>query len=191
MDHARGFHVVCWFSTCEACDGSDRCARRLRRRLEDRHGRLRGSSRLASVPEFDRRAALVVAGDRCRRRRVQQPCAPTHRLTLRQVCSGSPVEQIITLTATRPRFGGVRWWFCCPSSGARVRALFLPPGARRWASRTAHRLHYTSQRAGSTQREFSRMLAGAEGAGARRNAVRRVARRQRVSARAASTRGAA
>ena len=30
------------------------------------------------------------------------------------------VKQEIRLTTTRPRFGGVRWWFICPQSGARV-----------------------------------------------------------------------
>jgi hypothetical protein len=48
---------------------------------------------------------------------------------------------------TRPQpFGGRRWWFVCPKTGALVAKLHLPPGAFTFASRRAYRLAYKSQR---------------------------------------------
>src|SRR5262245_60448390 len=47
----------------------------------------------------------------------------------------------VKLTTTRPRFGGVRWWFVCPlvvNGGAcnrRVGKLYLPPGSRYFGCR--------------------------------------------------------
>jgi len=52
----------------------------------------------------------------------------------------------IYLTASRPWFGGQRWWFVCPTENRRARKLYLPPGARRFRSRRAYRLAYASQR---------------------------------------------
>jgi hypothetical protein len=52
----------------------------------------------------------------------------------------------IYLTASRPWFGGRRWWFVCPTENRRVRKLYLPPSARRFRSRRAYRLAYASQR---------------------------------------------
>ena len=55
------------------------------------------------------------------------------------------MEQEIRLTTTRPRFGGARWWFVCPQSGARVGRLHLPPGSLQFAARRAHGLRYACQ----------------------------------------------
>ena len=55
------------------------------------------------------------------------------------------VKQRISLTTTRPRFGGTRWWFICPVTGERVGRLYLPPGASQFASRRAHGLAYACQ----------------------------------------------
>jgi hypothetical protein len=55
------------------------------------------------------------------------------------------LEQRISLTTTRPRFGGTRWWFICPVTGERVGRLYLPPGASQFASRRAHGLAYACQ----------------------------------------------
>jgi hypothetical protein len=46
------------------------------------------------------------------------------------------IDDKIYLTASRPWFGGQRWWFVCPNENRRVRKLYLPPGARRFRSRT-------------------------------------------------------
>jgi len=56
------------------------------------------------------------------------------------------IDDKICLTASRPWFGGQRWWFVCPNENRRVRKLYLPPGARRFRSRGAYRLAYASQR---------------------------------------------
>src|SRR6478735_1715443 len=56
------------------------------------------------------------------------------------------IDDKIYLTASRPWFGGQRWWFVCPTENRRVRTLYLPRGARRFRSRRAYRLAYASQR---------------------------------------------
>jgi len=56
----------------------------------------------------------------------------------------------VWLTTTRPHFGGLRWWFCCPlrvegrPCGRRVGKLYLPPGGRYFGCRHCHGLTYTS-----------------------------------------------
>jgi hypothetical protein len=56
----------------------------------------------------------------------------------------------VGLTATRPHFGGLRWWFLCPLSVGgrpckrRVGKLYLPPAARYFGCRRCHELTYTS-----------------------------------------------
>jgi hypothetical protein len=56
----------------------------------------------------------------------------------------------VSLAVTRPRFGGLRWWFLCPlivngrACGRRVGKLYLPPGGRHVGCRRCHRLTYTS-----------------------------------------------
>jgi hypothetical protein len=56
----------------------------------------------------------------------------------------------LRLTATRPRFGGLRWWFICPlggngwACGRRVAKLYLPPGGRFFGCRHCYDLTYTS-----------------------------------------------
>ena len=56
------------------------------------------------------------------------------------------IDDKIYLAASRPRFGGQRWWFICPRENRRVRKLYLPLGAHRFRSRHAYRLAYASQR---------------------------------------------
>jgi len=56
----------------------------------------------------------------------------------------------VRLTTTRPRFGGLRWWFVCPlvvngrPCNRRVGKLYLPPPARYFGCRPCHELTYTS-----------------------------------------------
>ena len=58
------------------------------------------------------------------------------------------IDEPIPLLATRPHFGGVRWWFICPLVVAgnpcqrRVGKLYLPPGARYFGCRHCHGLSY-------------------------------------------------
>jgi hypothetical protein len=59
-------------------------------------------------------------------------------------------DYLVRLTATRPRFGGLRWWFVCPlivrgqPCNRRVGKLYLPPRARYFGCRRCHELTYTS-----------------------------------------------
>jgi hypothetical protein len=84
---------------------------------------------------------------------------------LRYAVRGEPVTQHIGLTVTRPRFGGVRWWFLCPlprkGGGEQRRAakLHLPPGARYFGSREAYGLTYTSCRESGRLRALHNRLA--------------------------------
>jgi hypothetical protein len=56
----------------------------------------------------------------------------------------------VRLTTTRPRFGGLRWWFICPlvingrACNRRVGKLYLPPQGRYFGCRHCHDLTYTS-----------------------------------------------
>ena len=67
------------------------------------------------------------------------------------------IEQEIRLTTTRPRFGGVRWWFICPHSGGRVgrfrRYHQRRTRARAWAD-------FTCRPARACSRDGRRMLSG-------------------------------
>jgi hypothetical protein len=56
------------------------------------------------------------------------------------------IDDKIYLASSRAHFGGLRWWFVCPRSNRRVRALYLPLGGRHYWSRRAYRLAYASQR---------------------------------------------
>jgi hypothetical protein len=58
---------------------------------------------------------------------------------------GEPVRQDIRLEAVPTRFGGWRWYACCPFSGRRCTTLVLPNGGGRFASVKAWRLPYASQ----------------------------------------------
>lgn len=60
-------------------------------------------------------------------------------LRLRYEIDGTPVDQCVRLTRTEQPF---RWWFVCPLENIRVAKLYLPSGARRFASRKAHGLVY-------------------------------------------------
>src|SRR5271170_2738600 len=65
-------------------------------------------------------------------------------------------DYTIALETTPQPFGGRRWWFVCPKTGAHVGKLHLPNGAYTFASRRAYRLGYRSQRETPRDRAFSR-----------------------------------
>src|SRR5262245_7712015 len=50
------------------------------------------------------------------------------------------IDDQIYLAATRPHFGGLRWWLVCPHLNRRVRKLCLPLGGRHFWSRRARSL---------------------------------------------------
>ena len=63
----------------------------------------------------------------------------------------------IALEAAPCGFGGRRWVMVCPRSGSRVRKLFLPNGAARFASRAAYRLGYRSQQVTPLDKSHARL----------------------------------
>ena len=57
---------------------------------------------------------------------------------------GSGNVQYIHFTTTEPRFGGIRWWFMCPTCDRRCAKLHLPPRAGEFRCRCCHSLTYKS-----------------------------------------------
>lgn len=53
---------------------------------------------------------------------------------------GAPLSQEIAIAATRPTFGGERYWFLCPGCDRRVLHLYLPDGAPNFACRVCHHI---------------------------------------------------
>lgn len=60
------------------------------------------------------------------------------------------LDYAVLLEQSRSIGGSAPWWFCCPlvrqgrPCGARVRKLYLPPGARYFGCRRCYRLTYRS-----------------------------------------------
>jgi len=77
------------------------------------------------------------------------------------------MDWVLELTTTSQHFGGRRWWFLCPKTGARVTKLHLPPGAQTFGSRTAYRLGYRSQRETPRDRALNRAFKLRRGLGAK------------------------
>jgi hypothetical protein len=50
----------------------------------------------------------------------------------------------IFLKASRPQFGGQRWWFICPRCSGLARKLFMPLGKAWFGCRRCHKLTYRS-----------------------------------------------
>jgi hypothetical protein len=85
------------------------------------------------------------------------PAAPYLELT--HDTRDEPAERIkyqVRLTTTRPRYGGERWWFVCPSSGRRAFKLYLPNGGRWFLSRAAYGLAYQVTREDALSRHLRR-----------------------------------
>ena len=59
--------------------------------------------------------------------------------------NGKPVEQWIGLHAKQCRFGGLRWFSCCPQTSMSVANIHLPKTGNQFLSRGAARLSYKSQ----------------------------------------------
>jgi hypothetical protein len=67
------------------------------------------------------------------------------------------VEQTLRLRGVPRHFGGFQWYFVCPVTGRRASVLWLPPGAKRFASRLAwgRQVAYDSQFETPHDRAFS------------------------------------
>ena len=61
-----------------------------------------------------------------------------------------PGDYVIRITTTRPRIGGLRYWFRCPVEhdgkpcGRRTKRLYLPPGQEIFGCRACYGLTYRS-----------------------------------------------
>ena len=82
--------------------------------------------------------------------------------SLRFLCvrGESTVDEEVKLTTTKPRFGGVRWWFICPgpSCGRRVSLLCLPANEMHFRCRACHLLTYRCQQAAYSCRVTTPLL---------------------------------
>ena len=70
--------------------------------------------------------------------------------------NGTPMAYQVWLHRTPCRFGGFRWWWICPRTGHPAAKLYLPPGAKTFASRPAYRMAYRSERGGPIDRSHRR-----------------------------------
>jgi hypothetical protein len=61
-------------------------------------------------------------------------------LRLMYEADGLMTDHCVLLATIGVHYGGRRWYFRCPLNDIRVTRLYLPPGARRFASREAHEL---------------------------------------------------
>jgi hypothetical protein len=93
---------------------------------------------------------------------------------------GRELTERVCLLATKPHFGGVRWWFACPFSsqgrercGRRVGKLYLPPGELRFGCRRCYVLTYRSSQESHRYDRLCTLMAG-EASGEAFGAVRRV-----------------
>jgi hypothetical protein len=79
-----------------------------------------------------------------------QRSPPEVRLIYTLTTDNFSVDYAVQLTTTRPRFGGLRWWFVCPlltggvACNRRVGKLYLPPRSRYYGCRQCYQLTYTS-----------------------------------------------
>lgn len=82
------------------------------------------------------------------------------RFTVKDNRSGekSDYVQNVLLSYSVPHFGGKRWWMHCPTNGDRVGKLYCPNGAHTFASRTAWRLGYNSQRITDRDKSFEALF---------------------------------
>jgi hypothetical protein len=69
---------------------------------------------------------------------------PQLHLTLSQ-SNQEDFTQIIALRDITPTFGGIRWFFKARGGGKRCQKLYLPPRARRFATREEYQLTYRSK----------------------------------------------
>src|SRR4029078_9610952 len=67
-------------------------------------------------------------------------------LRLQYEIDGLPIDYSLGLSAVELAIFGPRWCFRCPLEDVRVKNLYLPPHARRFASRKAYDLIYPSSR---------------------------------------------
>jgi len=67
------------------------------------------------------------------------------------------ISEQFALSATKPTFGGQRWWLLCPKCGGRVRKVYLPKMGDSFSCRRCHGLSYRScQQSGTLAGAFEK-----------------------------------
>lgn len=86
-----------------------------------------------------------------------------YTITKHDTGSKKDFDYPVGLTTTPLPWGGVRYWFLCPSRGCgrRVSVLYLPPQGEIFACRHCYRLSYRSRQEGYRDRAFYGHLAAA------------------------------
>ncbi len=69
------------------------------------------------------------------------------------------LDYSVFLETTQPQFGGVRWWFRCPTCRRRIQKLFLPPRASQFGCRHCHNLSYATRNQSPKDRLMERARA--------------------------------
>ena len=82
----------------------------------------------------------------------------TGYVELSYVLNGETVKDRISLTTTRPYFGGFRYWLACPECSRRVRKLYLPPNETHFACRHCHNLSYESRQSWQSHRRLAQRM---------------------------------
>ncbi len=94
---------------------------------------------------------------------------PWVRLHYTVTRTGQALDYTVRLATTRPRFGGLRWWFLCPLSkngrpcGRRVGKLYLAAHSVYYGCRRCHDLTYTSCQESRKHDALFRLLASDTG----------------------------
>lgn len=86
------------------------------------------------------------------------------------------VSSVVKLDKTSPFFGGVRWWFVCPSCKQRVAKLYFPFGYDRFLCRHCHGLTYQSCQDSHRFDKLFAVIAGDHGNDVRRTLIKRLTR---------------
>lgn len=84
--------------------------------------------------------------------REQHPC-----VKIEGTAHGKPICHYALLDAQPMRFGGVRWYFLCPSTGRRCTMLVLVPGRPTFISRSATGLPNMTQRMDWLNRVYAKI----------------------------------
>lgn len=102
-------------------------------------------------------------------------CAP--KMALRYTTNrgevASSVVSVVDLDKTLPHFGGVRYWFICPSCKRRVAKLYVPFRHDRFLCRRCHDLTYQSSQDSHRFDKLFFAIAGDQGDNVRRALIRR------------------
>lgn len=72
-------------------------------------------------------------------------------------------ERVIYLVPTVTPLGGLRWWWLCPSCGAKRQDLYIPPGSWRPSCRVCHGLTYSSCQTNRAGNRFDALMGSSLG----------------------------